>query len=188
MKREDTTSTTIAFVNSKGIPTEATQKDSHGNSSTIRPYSCWFREIFWNLGERNNHLGKLWSLIQDLSKMKKDETIALSREAVTSSPNTNDVPKEISTDIPTSEKDTKINSSTLPPYSCWYCPYTCTQKSHLTTHQLVHTGEKRYTCTHCLTPFVRLEDLKRHQRSHTGIFCFQLEEKIVVKFSISCPK
>ncbi|XP_060521976.1 zinc finger and BTB domain-containing protein 24-like [Cylas formicarius] len=49
-------------------------------------------------------------------------------------------------------------------YKCELCPSSFKRASHLTRHQLVHTGERPYPCTLCDKAFSRPDKLKQHVR------------------------
>ncbi|XP_066153526.1 protein tramtrack, beta isoform-like isoform X2 [Euwallacea fornicatus] len=49
-------------------------------------------------------------------------------------------------------------------YKCLLCPASFKRASHLSRHQLVHTGERPFACNHCDKAFSRHDKLKHHIR------------------------
>ena len=71
-------------------------------------------------------------------------------------------------------------------HSCKTCEKSFRDKSALTIHESVHTGEKPYRCKICEKTFARNSDLSKHKKIHTGvkpinaIFVKRLLLKIVI--------
>ncbi|XP_053149217.1 zinc finger and SCAN domain-containing protein 2-like [Hemicordylus capensis] len=53
------------------------------------------------------------------------------------------------------------------------CVKLLTSKSSLCTHQVIHTGDRKYECSECRKSFNQSSDLIAHQRIHTGEKPFQ---------------
>ncbi|TNN71916.1 PR domain zinc finger protein 4 [Liparis tanakae] len=52
-------------------------------------------------------------------------------------------------------------------YRCTVCEKLFTQKSHVASHMLIHTGAEKLKCDLCDRAFIRKHDLKQHMFSHT---------------------
>ena len=53
-------------------------------------------------------------------------------------------------------------------YQCHVCKKKFKQKCHLTSHSLIHTGEKPFACNICNKRFTQRSNLKTHQITHGG--------------------
>ena len=54
------------------------------------------------------------------------------------------------------------------PYTCKYCNKSFSTSSTCKQHERTHTGDKPYTCKHLNKCFRRLEYYKQHEGTHTG--------------------
>ena len=90
-------------------------------------------------------------------------------------------------------------------YQCDLCSYRNNDKSKMTRHGRVHSGEKPFICTICRKQFTQINSLRVHEKSHIGIvpefeceFCqskffrrndlsYHLKTQHDRRFSIQCP-
>ncbi|CAL4169394.1 unnamed protein product, partial [Meganyctiphanes norvegica] len=54
------------------------------------------------------------------------------------------------------------------PYHCSHCAKVFSSNTNLIYHKKIHTGEKPYQCTQCNKGFRSNSNLISHQRTHTG--------------------
>ena len=53
------------------------------------------------------------------------------------------------------------------PFSCTHCNYGFANEMRLKEHEIIHTGEKPFSCTHCNYKFANEVSLKEHDIVHT---------------------
>uniref|UniRef100_A0A671LIJ5 C2H2-type domain-containing protein n=1 Tax=Sinocyclocheilus anshuiensis TaxID=1608454 RepID=A0A671LIJ5_9TELE len=63
------------------------------------------------------------------------------------------------------EVEEKHQKEVKRPFSCSQCGNAFT---HLKRHEMIHSGEKLYKCSHCDKRFSQSSSLKTHERIHTG--------------------
>ena len=51
-------------------------------------------------------------------------------------------------------------------YPCQYCPKKFNNSNNLKAHERIHTGEKPFSCKYCTVKFVFSGALKRHEKTH----------------------
>ena len=80
----------------------------------------------------------------------------------------NDSMKDCDTHVEKPGNKCNKNKKQEKKYKCKVCPYSGSQKHHLTDHMRTHTGEKPYTCSICNLSFNVKSNLNFHIKRHTG--------------------
>ena len=66
------------------------------------------------------------------------------------------------------KKEKSINSNMDKSFSCSVCQSRFTRKDELRRHEKIHTGIKTLTCPYCDKTFIRSDHRRTHIRTHTG--------------------
>ena len=54
----------------------------------------------------------------------------------------------------------------LKKYACKYCSHSSNKRDNLRRHEKMHTGEKPFACNYCEKTFTRRDNWKLHERTH----------------------
>ena len=68
-----------------------------------------------------------------------------------------------------SKQPKRRNLTSVKTFNCSNCDYKCNSSENLKKHERIHTGAKPYICFVCEKKFSQSSHLKRHAKTHTGV-------------------